>query len=372
MPEHYFIIKRKKKEIVESKNAPFKKNIVTGTLKEHGLCVFDFSQDGKEDMYRVESGDGNHFEVSGILIETGFEKLSVQADIAVAAGVVGPVKLENMKPNYDNGATCADIDNDGDQDILITSLNDENIIFKQVKYLKFKEYSKELNLRSDGDRSQSGIWGDVNNDGFIDLFISNSFTQNKLYLNNGSGYFNDVTKEVDTAFGKGGAMEALIEAKKAGVVRHLGVTSHSVEASLAAMARYDFDSIMVPINFACYYGGDFGRQIIEKAKAKKMAVMAIKAMIREPWPTEDHPERKMFSKSGYRPLSEPSEVELALRFTLSQPVTAILPPSDEELFWMAVDVAMKFEPLTQSQKKKVRTWGSQTEPIFSYQKEVES
>ena len=138
---------------------------------------------------------------------------------------------------------------------------------------------------------------------------------------------------------------------------------------MAAMDRYDFDSIMVPINFACYYGGDFGRQIIEKAKAKKMAVIAIKAMIREPWPTEDHLERKKFSKSGYRPLSEPGEVELALRFTLSQPVTAILPPSDEELFWMAVDVAMNFEPLTHNQKKKVRVWGSKTKPIFSYKED---
>ncbi len=179
----------------------------------------------------------------------------------------------------------------------------------------------------------------------------------------------DLAKDVDTAFANGGAMEAFIEAKKAGMVRHLGFSAHSVEAALAAMDRYDFDSVLFPINFACYYGGNFGPQIIKKAKAKKAAVLALKVMAREPWPAKDHPERKEFSKCWYRPLSEPGEVELGLRFALSEPVTAAIPPAQEKLFWMAVDAAMDFEPLSRTQKKKVQAWGAKTKPIFSY-KEV--
>jgi aryl-alcohol dehydrogenase-like predicted oxidoreductase len=160
----------------------------------------------------------------------------------------------------------------------------------------------------------------------------------------------DVAKDVDAAFGKAGAMEVLIEAKKAGVVRHLGFSAHSVEAALAAMDRYDFDSVLFPINFACYYAGNLGPQVIEKAKAKKVSVLALKAMAHEPWPT-------------------PEQVELALRFALSEPITAAIPPRQEKLFWMAVDVAMNFEPLSQTEKKKVQAWGQNTKPIFSYKED---
>ncbi len=179
----------------------------------------------------------------------------------------------------------------------------------------------------------------------------------------------DLAKDVDTAFGKGGAMEVFIEAKKAGVVRHLGFSAHSVEAALTAMDRYDFDSVLFPINFACYYAGNFGPQVIAKAQANRTAVLALKAMVHEPWPAEDHPERKEFGKCWCRPLSERGEVELALRFALSEPITAAIPPCQEKLFWMAVDAAMGFEPLNQTEKKKVQTWGQNTKPIFSYKED---
>ena len=43
-------------------------------------------------------------------------------------------------------------------------------------------------------------------------------------------------------------MEVFIEAKKAGVIRHIGFSAHSEEAALAAMERYNFDSAMFPVN----------------------------------------------------------------------------------------------------------------------------
>ena len=90
----------------------------------------------------------------------------------------------------------------------------------------------------------------------------------------------DLKKDVDVVFAKGGAMEVFIEAKKTGRVRHLGFSAHTVEAAMASMDRYDFDSVLFPINFACYYGGNFGKQVIEKAQQKKAAVLAIKALAR--------------------------------------------------------------------------------------------
>ena len=179
----------------------------------------------------------------------------------------------------------------------------------------------------------------------------------------------DVKKDVDVAFAKGGAMEIFIEAKKAGVVRHLGFSAHTVEAAMAAMDRYDFDSVMFPINFACYYGGNFGKQVIEKARRQKAAVLAIKATAHRGWTAEDSASRKEFGKCWYKPLWDRREAELALRFALSEPITAAVPPAQEELFWLAVDIAMNFKPIKPEEKKKIEVWGAKTKPMFTYQKE---
>ena len=133
----------------------------------------------------------------------------------------------------------------------------------------------------------------------------------------------EVAKDVDAVFAKGGAMETLIEAKESGQIRHLGFSAHSVEAACAAMDRYPFDSILFPVNFATYHAGNFGPQIMEKAMSKGVARLAIKAMARQKWQLPGQEvEQKKFPKIWYQPLTDSREIDLALRFTLSQPITA--------------------------------------------------
>src|SRR5207247_828287 len=92
------------------------------------------------------------------------------------------------------------------------------------------------------------------------------------------------TKEdVEKAFGPGGAMEAFVEAREAGLVRYLGFSAHSVEAALSAMDRFDFDSALFPINFVTYYAGHFGPQIVAKAQEKGVGRLALKSMARTNW-----------------------------------------------------------------------------------------
>lgn len=173
----------------------------------------------------------------------------------------------------------------------------------------------------------------------------------------------DVAKDIDVVFSKGGAMEALIEAKKSGRVRHLGFSAHSVEAAVAAMDRFDFDSILFPVNFATYYAGHFGPQIMEKAQSKGLARLALKALAREKW-TEGHPDKKLYSKCWYRPLTDRHEAELALRFTLNQPVTAALPPGEESLFRLALDLASNIPPLTGAETKELQALAAGLNPVF--------
>ncbi len=173
----------------------------------------------------------------------------------------------------------------------------------------------------------------------------------------------DVQKDVDIAFSPGGAMEVFLEAKKQGQVRYLGFSAHSEEAALAAMERYDFDSILFPINFATFYQGDFGPRVIEAAKSKGVARLALKSMAKQKWPQDD-PQRQQYPKCWYQPLTDPKEAKLGLYFTLSQPVTAAIPPGEESLFRLALDLAMSFRPISQKEKETLRQMAQSLNPVF--------
>ena len=173
----------------------------------------------------------------------------------------------------------------------------------------------------------------------------------------------DLEKDVDVAFGKGGALETFVEAKKAGVVRHLGFSAHSVEAAMAAMERYDFDSILFPVNFTTYFKGNFGSSVIERAQARRMTILALKMLCRQQW-GEGDPNRQEYSKCWYQPVTDRHEAELALRFTLGQPITAAIPPGEEPLFRLALDLAVDFRPLTAAELKELKALADALSPIF--------
>ena len=176
----------------------------------------------------------------------------------------------------------------------------------------------------------------------------------------------EVGKDVDAVFAKGGAMETFIAARKSGQIRHLGFSAHSVEAALAAMDRYEFDSILFPVNFATFYEGHFGPQIMEKAKAQGVARLALKSLARQKWPqgSTGSTDRAKFPNCWYQPCADPREAKLALRFTLSQPVTAALPPGDETLFRLAVDLAMDFAPITAAETAELEALAASLDPLF--------
>lgn len=174
----------------------------------------------------------------------------------------------------------------------------------------------------------------------------------------------DVAKDVDRAFAEDGAMKLLLEEKKAGRIRYLGFSAHSHAAALAAMERFDFDSTLFPVNFAGYLKGEFSPEVIEKAREKEMAILALKMFARQR-ASQDDPVRKEYPKCWYQPITDPDEARLAMAFTLSQPVTAAIPPGDVRLFRTAMDLATDMKPVTEKQMEKLRQWAADMNPIFS-------
>jgi predicted aldo/keto reductase-like oxidoreductase len=169
-------------------------------------------------------------------------------------------------------------------------------------------------------------------------------------------------EDVDTIFAPGGAMETFLEARDEGKVKLIGFSAHSVEAAMALMDRFDFDTLLFPINYTTWTAGDFGPQVLERAMEKEMGILALKAMAKSPYPEG----ATRVPKCWYQPLTDPEEAKMGLRFTLSHPVTAAIPPGNENLFSMALGLASEFKPLRDEEILEIKKKGALGTPIFSY------
>ena len=142
-------------------------------------------------------------------------------------------------------------------------------------------------------------------------------------------------------------METFLEARKEGKIKYIGFSAHSVEAAMALMDGFDFDTILFPFNYATWNAGNFGPQVLARAKEKNMGILALKAMAKGPW--AQGADRKKYPKCWYEPLETSEDIVMGLRFTLSHPITAAVPPGDENLFKMALTVKDQIKPLGKSE-----------------------
>lgn len=126
--------------------------------------------------------------------------------------------------------------------------------------------------------------------------------------------------EWERALAPGGAIDAMLEARAAGLVRFLGVTGHGWQIAALhrrALERFPFDSILLPWNWLCAqhatYAADFER-VRALARARGVAVQTIKALARGPWAAGAVRGRTTW----YQPLEAPEDVRLAVHWVLAQ------------------------------------------------------
>jgi enediyne biosynthesis protein E4 len=167
-----------------------------------GVAVGDYDGDGVDDLYFTQvDGGGRLYRNGG---DGTFE------DVTAAAG------LENDL--HTNGAGFADLDRDGFQDLVVTTLaGDRFLLFMNQGDGTFVEEGTErgVALRSDRLRGgQSVAFGDIDNDGWIDIHLTEWIDGSlqspapsahaRLLRNRGEespGRFEDVTEDAGVVLG---------------------------------------------------------------------------------------------------------------------------------------------------------------------------
>jgi predicted aldo/keto reductase-like oxidoreductase len=172
-------------------------------------------------------------------------------------------------------------------------------------------------------------------------------------------------EDVDKILAPGGAAETFFAARKEGKVRHLGFSAHDAPAALRLMDALELDSVLFPVNVNAWENGGFGPQILAKAKSKGLARMALKALAFGKWPAGMKEGDRKYPKCWYEPIDDREMARLALRFTLNQEITAAVPPGDERIFDLALELASAPLPrLSAAELAGLKSGVSALEPVF--------
>jgi len=162
--------------------------------------------------------------------------------------------------------------------------------------------------------------------------------------------------DVNEVFGKGGAMDALVEMKEQKVVRFLGITGHyRPDALMDCIHRYPFDCILMAMNAADPHHYSFGEQLLPLAVERQMGIIGMKVPARgrllASW-TPPPLEQQKHSWEGMviATSSGPLKMKEAVYYTLSQPVSTIIIGCDSiAQLEENVQLARDFIPLNHQQ-----------------------
>jgi predicted aldo/keto reductase-like oxidoreductase len=171
-------------------------------------------------------------------------------------------------------------------------------------------------------------------------------------------------EDVNIALGPGGAIEAFLQAKTDGKIRHIGFSAHSDEAALALLDRFSFESVLFPFNWAAYLKKGFGQPTLAKAEEAGVSILALKALARCAWPATLPEAERPYPKCWYQPIDDRVRAELALRFTLSLPVVSAISPGDIRLFRLSAKIAADFRPISDVEISQMMHWDPDLQTIF--------
>jgi aryl-alcohol dehydrogenase-like predicted oxidoreductase len=173
-------------------------------------------------------------------------------------------------------------------------------------------------------------------------------------------------EELDAITRQGGALEAFVDAKREGLIKFIGITGHGVDAPqiyLEALRRFDFDSVLFPLNFVQMGNPEYRKyaeELIAECRAKDVGTMIIKSITKAPWG-----ERQHTATTWYEPFDQMDEIQKGVNFALSYDVTGICTVGDTRILPMVLRACENFRRLSQEELEQMIKSGEHYEPLFT-------
>jgi len=172
-------------------------------------------------------------------------------------------------------------------------------------------------------------------------------------------------EEWRTVFSPGGALEGVVEAKKDGFVRFIGVTGHGVTVAaqhLRSLKEYPFDSVLLPYNFPMSRNGryiaDF-EQLVALCVERGVAIQTIKAITRGPW--GDH---RPTADTWYEPLTDQDAIDTAVGWVLGREGVFLNTVGDIHILPKVIDAAERFTQRPNDEQMRTLEGVFGLEPLF--------
>jgi aryl-alcohol dehydrogenase-like predicted oxidoreductase len=172
-------------------------------------------------------------------------------------------------------------------------------------------------------------------------------------------------EDLDEATRAGGALEAMIQARDEGLIRFIGITGHGVFSPavyLEALNRFDFDSVLFPVNFIQFAEDQYRKDatdLLKRCSQENVGVMMIKSICKGPW--GDQPQTY---HTWYEPFTEQGKIQSAINFALSQEATGICTAGDTRLLPKVLEACENFSPLSDADQAEMIARAEKYEPLF--------
>jgi len=145
--------------------------------------------------------------------------------------------------------------------------------------------------------------------------------------------------------------------------RLLGEFENSETNFLEAIERFEFDSVLFPINFMLYENEAYRQKaqtLLQKCRERDIGSMVIKHIARGPW--EDN---QKTHTTWYRPFTENEWIQKGVDFALSQPITGVCTPGDINLLPLVVEACQNFQPMIPEKQIELISHAQQFQPLFT-------
>jgi len=164
--------------------------LTTDRASTGGASWVDYDNDGDLDLFLT-----NGYDVSSPEPAPQPNRLYRNDRNGTFSSVTSGALVESA--GFSSGHTWADYDNDGDLDVFVTNQRDQdNMLFRNEGEGRFTAILDEPPV-TDGGHSYAAAWVDVDSDGWLDLFVANGglshVGQNYLYRGMGQGHFQKIT-----------------------------------------------------------------------------------------------------------------------------------------------------------------------------------